>query len=189
MMMEKLVKNYVDEGKIEAVIIRPPWFYGPHQPERQIRFYKMIRDGTVPVIGTGNNKRSMACTINISQGIIRAALNKNANGNIYWIADNTPYTFNQIISTIRKVMENEFGIICKNRSIHLPNFISEIAYYSDKIIQGFGIYNQEVHVLSEMNKTIACSINKAKEELQYMPSIDLYKGTYMSIKSAISKFR
>ena len=57
MIMEKIVNDYYHDGKIETVIIRPPWFYGPHQPPRQIRFYKMIMNGKVPIVGNGENKR------------------------------------------------------------------------------------------------------------------------------------
>ncbi len=189
MIMEKLVKDYVKKGLIEAVIIRPPWFYGPYQPKRQTQFYKMIINGKLPIVGSGDNNRSMACTINICQGIFRAAINNNANGNIYWISDEHPYTFNYIISTIKKVFKNEFGILCKNRSINVPGFISDIAYVTDNLIQKAGWYNKEIHVLSEMNKTIACSIDKAKTELGYKPEISLYEGTFISIKSIISELR
>ena len=187
MMMEKLVKKYYDEGKIETVIIRPPWFYGPHQPARQTKFYKMIKDGKAPVVGNGENKRSMACTINISQGLIRSAILEKANGNTYWIADEKPYSFNDIIETIRNVMSTEFNINCKVSQIKLPNIVSSLAYQVDRIIQSFGLYNKEIHVLSEMNKTISCSIKKAKNELNYNPTIDLYKGTIMSINPIISE--
>ena len=175
-------------GKIESVIIRPPWFYGPHQPNRQIRFYKMIRDGKVPVVGDGNNKRSMACTVNISQGLIRAAIVEKADGETYWIADKEPYSFNFIIRTIRRVMSDEFDIVCKHNEVRLPNIVSSLAYYLDCFIQSVGLYNKEIHVLSEMNRTIACSIKKAENDLNYSPTIDLYNGTVMSIKSIISKF-
>jgi len=130
----------------------------------------------------------MACTINISQGLIRAAIEEKANGNIYWIADKEPYSFNYIIKTIREVMQNEFNINCKDSEIRLPNLVSSVAYQLDKIIQSTGIYNKEIHVLSEMNKTIACSINKAKNELNYNPTYGLYDGTKMSIQSIISEF-
>ena len=97
MLMEKLIKETYNRGMMETVIIRPPWFYGPNQPSRQTRFYKMIKEGKVPIIGDGENKRSMACTINISQGLIRAAISSKANGETYWIADSKPYSFNYII--------------------------------------------------------------------------------------------
>ena len=187
MLMEKLVKRSYDDGKINTVIIRPPWFYGPYQPDRQNRFYKMIRTGKVPIVGSGDYKRSMACTINISQAIIRAAISEKANGQTYWIADKKPYTFNQIITTIRNVMSEEFGIKCVEKKIKLPYFTSELAYFADVIIQKLGLYNQEIHVLSEMNKTIACSINKAMVEINYYPQIDLYEGTYLSLKSSLKK--
>ena len=40
-------------GRIEAVLIRAPWFYGPNQPPRQTLFFKMIRDGKAPSSATG----------------------------------------------------------------------------------------------------------------------------------------
>ena len=187
MEMEKMVMSFANKGLIQATIIRPPWFYGPHQPKRQIRFYKMIQSGKVPIIGSGENLRSMSCTINICQGLIRAAIEEKSNGNIYWISDATPYSFNEIILTIRKVLETEFNVKCYHNEIKMPNLISELAYVSDKIIQGIGFYNKEIHVLSEMNKTIVCSIDKAKNELNFNPSIALYEGTYMSIKQIIGQ--
>ena len=177
MLMEKLVKSYYDAGKIDTVIIRPPWFYGPFQPPRQIKFYRMIRDGKVPVVGNGENLRSMAFTSNITQGLIRAAIENRASGNTYWIADKRPYSFNEIIAIIRSVMYEEFNIRCIEKEISLPNVFSDVAYLLDRSLQYFGFYNKEIHVLSEMNKNIACDIKKAEDELGYMPKISLYQGT------------
>ncbi len=186
MLMEKQAIKFAVDGKLEIVIIRAPWFYGPYQPLRQIRFYKMIRDGKVPIVGNGENMRSMACTINISQALIRAALKEDLKNDIFWISDQNPYSFNEIIDIIRNVMEDEFDIKCKKRVLRLPGILSETAYIVDKIIQGFGFYNQEIHVLSEMNKTIACSIDKANSVLEYKPTLSLYEGTKVSIASALN---
>ena len=38
--MEELVRRAQASGKIETVIVRPPWFYGPHQPPRQTLFFR-----------------------------------------------------------------------------------------------------------------------------------------------------
>lgn len=186
MLMEKQAIKFGAEGRLEIVIIRAPWFYGPFQPPRQLRFYKMIRDGKVPIVGDGQNMRSMACTINISQALIRAAMKENLKNDIFWVSDQNPYSFNEIVNTIRLVMENEFNIECKNRVLRLPNILSETAYMADMIIQGLGFYNQEIHVLSEMNKTIACSIKKASSVLGYQPTHSLYEGTKVSIASALN---
>ncbi|MCI4410688.1 MAG: NAD(P)-dependent oxidoreductase, partial [Thiotrichales bacterium] len=78
--MELLVNKYYSEGKINTVIIRAPWFYGPFQPERQTLFFEMIRDGKGPIVGSGRNMRSMAYIDNLVQGVLLAALSDVANG-------------------------------------------------------------------------------------------------------------
>ncbi len=44
---ELAVADAVDSG-LDAVMVRPPWFYGPHQPPRQTTFFTMVRNGRVP---------------------------------------------------------------------------------------------------------------------------------------------
>ena len=80
------------------------------------------------------------------------------------------------------MLEREFKIPCAKTRINLPGFFSDIAYLADKSIQGVGFYNQEIHVLSEMNKTIACSILHSTQELGYRPVIDLETGISLCIK-------
>ena len=62
-----------------------------------------------------------------------------------------------------------------------PGFASSVAYGIDAITQGLGVYLQKIHVLSEMNKTIACTIAKAERELGYDPKIALREGMKRSI--------
>jgi nucleoside-diphosphate-sugar epimerase/choline dehydrogenase-like flavoprotein len=164
----------------EWVIIRPPWFYGPGQPPRQSLFFAMVRDGKAPIVGGGENRRSMAYVDNICQGLLLCDRVDRAAGNIYWIADRTPYTMNEIVDTIEKVLE-ELGIPCKHKRTRLPGLASKVAYGFDKVLQGVGMYHQKIHVLSEMNKTIACSIEKAERELGYDPKISLEEGMRRSL--------
>lgn len=186
MKMEKLVQESYDKGKIETAIIRPPWFYGPHQPERQILFFKMIKEGKVPVVGSGKNLRSMAYVSNICQGAILASISDRANGQSYWIADERPYSMAEIVDTVEKLLEEEFDLTCQHSRIFIPSFIGGIATLLDWSIQKAGLYNQKVHVLSEMNKTIACDIRKAKLEIGYNPTIELVEGMRRSISSILT---
>ncbi len=186
MEMENLVQKSHKKGDIETVIIRPCWFYGPGQPDRQSLFFKMIKDGNVPIVGTGKNKRSMSYIENICQGLMRAAIYEKANGCLYWIADKEPYSMNQIIDTIEYLLENEFKISVKHKRMRLPNIASKLAYGIDWSIQKIGLYHQKIHVLSEMNKTIACSIDKARRDLNYEPEFDLIEGMRKSISWALN---
>jgi nucleoside-diphosphate-sugar epimerase len=182
MMAEEIVTRAHGTGDIETVIIRPPWFYGPGQPPRQTLFFEMIRDGKAPIVGSGENRRSMAYVDNICQGLLLCERVDNAAGQIYWIADRKPYPMNEIIDTIERVMEKDFGIACAHKRMKLPGFASEVAWLVDATIQGVGAYHQKMHVLSEMNKTIACTIAKAEKELGYDPKVDLEEGMRRSLR-------
>jgi nucleoside-diphosphate-sugar epimerase len=179
MLAEQAVKAAVD---LETVIIRPPWFYGPNQPARQTTFFSMIKNGKVPLVGNGENRRSMAYVDNICQGLLLCESVTAARGQTYWIADRRPYTMNEIISTIEDVMEKDFGIVPARKRIKLPSLASEVAWLADKTLQGVGVYQQKLHVLSEMNKSIACSVAKAERELGYKPEIELREGMRRSMQ-------
>ena len=182
MLAEEVVRRAHEGGELETVIIRPPWFYGPGQPPRQTLFFEMIRDGKAPIVGDGTNRRSMAYVDNICQGLLLCEKVDAAAGQTYWIADRRPYPMNEIIDTIERVMEEDFGVKCAHKRMKLPGFASEVAWLVDTAIQGAGAYHQKMHVLSEMNKTIACSIAKAERELGYDPKVALDEGMRRSIQ-------
>ena len=182
MKMESVAFDFIKKYDSNITIIRAPWFYGPHQPLRQKRFYEMIRKGTVPIVGNGENLRSMVNTKNLCEGILLSTKTPKAKGKVYWIADSNPYSMNYIISTIRDLMIKELGIKCNLGIRRLPNAVSSIAQFLDGSIQKLGFYNQELHVLSEMNKNIACSIDLARKELSYNPRISLKYGMLEALK-------
>ena len=185
MQAELAVKEAQARGDIEAAIIRPPWFYGPGQPPRQSLFFEMIRDGKAPIVGGGENKRSMAYVDNICQGALLCERTDAANGQVYWIADARPYSMNEIIDTIERVIEKDFGVTVAHKRMRLPGIASSVAYGIDATLQGLGLYQQKIHVLSEMNKTIACTIDKARRELGYDPKVALEEGMRRSIQYMI----
>jgi nucleoside-diphosphate-sugar epimerase len=187
MLMEQAVRALQQAGRIETVILRPPWFYGPFQPARQTLFFTMIQQGKGPIVGGGDNLRSMAYIDNLCQGLLLAALTPAANGQTYWIADERPYSMNEIIDTIEHLLESEFQRQCAHRRLRLPGLASEVAFLVDAGLQAVGLYHQKIHVLSEMNKTIACSVQKAKDELGYAPRISLEEGMRRSLRWAIEQ--
>ena len=85
------------EAGLDAVIVRPPWFYGPHQPLRQTTFFKLVRTGRFPVIGDGDQMRSMVYVDNLVDGVMRAELVPTPAGRGWWIADARPYAVREIV--------------------------------------------------------------------------------------------
>jgi nucleoside-diphosphate-sugar epimerase len=185
--MELLVKEVEAAGQIETVIVRSPWFYGPYQPRRQALFFSMIRRGKMPIVGSGNNLRSMVYTGNLCEGLLLAAFAANASGEIYWIADARPYSMNEIVDTIARLLEQEFKFTVSHNRIRLPEIVSELAMFADATIQSLGLYSEKIHVLSEMNKNITCSIAKAERELGYRPKVALEEGMRRSLAWCIEQ--
>jgi nucleoside-diphosphate-sugar epimerase len=181
MLMEQGIMARAAKGGPETVIIRAPWFYGPFQPPRQTEFFVMVRNGRGPLVGSGFNRRSMTYIDNLAQGMILAGTTPQAAGQTYWIADSRPYSMREILDTIETVMRRDFSITCKGGRLRLPSLVSDIASAVDCCLQKVGLYHQKIHVLSEMNKTIACSIDKARAELGYEPKIALEEGMKRSL--------
>ncbi len=189
MLAEQHVRLVAESDRIETVVVRPPWFYGPHAPARQAEFFRLIRDGRLPMIGDGGNQRSMVYIDNLVQGLLLAGGVEAAAGRTYWIADAQPYAMEVIIGTIRRLLESEFGIPCRRPRTRLPDAAGAVATQLDALTQSLGLYVQKLHVLSELNKTIACSIDRARHELGYAPAIALEEGMRRSIGDALTAGR
>lgn len=187
MLMEKALRAEIAaDGPMEIVILRAPWFYGPNQPPRQTLFFQMVKQGRFPIVGSGENRRSMGYVDNLTQGILLAGAHDRAAGEIFWLADETPYTMNEIVETVGNVLRDDFGMSVKPNSFRLPNVVGQMATLADSALQAAGIYQQKIHVLSEMNKTIACDVTKARKILGYSPQVALREGMRRSIEWCLS---
>jgi nucleoside-diphosphate-sugar epimerase len=183
--MEMTVKELRGSSALESVLIRAPWFYGPYQPPRQTLFLQMIRDGKAPIVGDGNNVRSMAYLDNLCQGLMLAAIVPSANAQVFWIADERPYTMNEVVDTVERLLESEFHQKVAHRRMRLPGIAGDVAQQVDAALQALGLYNQKIHVLGELNKNIACRIEGARAGLGYAPIIALEEGMRRSIRWCI----
>ncbi|MFC2056474.1 hypothetical protein ACFLTO_02760, partial [Chloroflexota bacterium] len=74
------------------------------------------------------------------------------------------------------------GVELKTRNV--PGFVSDVATIADWALQKLHMYQIETHVVGELNKNIACSIEKAKKDLGYKPKISLKEGMGRSIEWA-----
>ncbi len=106
MFAELAVNDAVTSG-LDATIVRPPWFYGPFQPPRQTTFFRMVRAGKFPVIGSGDQRRSMVFVENLVDGVLAAELTPAARGKGYWIADARAYTVTEIVETVGRALVDE----------------------------------------------------------------------------------
>ncbi len=171
---------------LDATVVRPPWFYGPFQPPRQTTFFRLVRAGRLPVVGSGEQRRSMVYIENLVDGVIAAELTPAAKGRGYWVADARAYTVNEIVETVGRALRDE-GFSVKESSTRLPAIAGRVAEIGDRVVQRVGRYQQQLHVLGEMNHTIACDISVTRAELGYEPRVELYDGMRNSIRWCVEQ--
>jgi len=178
---ERLVQRAQDRGDLETVVLRPPWFYGPNQPERQSTWLRTVRRGRFPLVGDGTNRRSMVFTGNLVHGVLRAEVAAAAPGRAYWIADPEPYAMADVLATVRAAFEAE-GLPVSGGQPRLPRLAGVVAERADRALQATGRYVQALHVLGELKDTIACDVTRAREEIGYDPRTTLLDGMRESIR-------
>lgn len=183
---EGLVAAAYERGDLEAVVLRPPWFYGPFQPARQSQWFRAVRKGRFPLVGDGTNRRSMVFTGNLVHGVLRAEVAAKAPGRAYWIADGDPLDMRTILASVRAALEAE-GLPTSGGQPRLPRLAGVIAELADAALQRSGRYVQAVHVLGELKDTFACDISRARDELAFDPPTDLLAGMRASIRWCVER--
>jgi nucleoside-diphosphate-sugar epimerase len=184
---EQLVSRTHERGDVEAVIVRPPWFYGPFQPARPTQWLATVRHGRVPMLGDGTNRRSMVFTGNLVDGLLRAESTPAAAGRTYWIADAEPRSMLEVLRTVRRAFELEGLPTSGPTAIRIPRTAGVVAERVDRALQRTGRYVQAMHVLGELKDTIACDIGRARAELGYEPATDLLEGMRASIRWCLER--
>jgi nucleoside-diphosphate-sugar epimerase len=183
---EGIVLRAAERGDVEAVVVRPPWFYGPFQPDRQTTWFSALRTGRFPIMGDGAQRRSMVYSGNLVHGLLRAEVADAAPGRAWWIADPEPYELREILETVRAALDAE-GLPVSGRIPRLPRAVGSIAEGADRLLQARGRYVQALHVLGELNDTIACDVGAARRELGYRPDVGLLDGMRASIRWCVER--
>jgi nucleoside-diphosphate-sugar epimerase len=175
-----------DSADLPTTVVRPPWFYGPFQPDRQTQWFRAVRRGRFPLVGDGRQQRSMVYTGNLVEGLRRAEVAGPAPGRAWWIADAEPYELQAILATVRRALAAE-GLEVADRQPRLPRLAGVVAEALDGAIQATGRYQQAVHVLGELKDTIACDIGASRDQLGYEPAVSLFEGMRASIRWCLDR--
>lgn len=171
---EELIKKY----SIPSVIVRAPVIYGPYQPNILNKFFfDAFKRKKIYIIGDGGNIRSLCFINNLVEGLILLANKSDVEGKIYILSDDSPYTFNEIIATISKVISQKIKII------YLPNILGEISWRVYRLMGTlFNLYFVELYAIKTMQLNLGCDITKARKELGYNPLVTLEAGIRNTIE-------
>ena len=133
-------------------ILRAPWFHGRNMPFRQKKFLISASKGFFPLIGLGNNLRSIVNVKDLAKASILVTF-KNRKNNIYWVCES-----NKSMKNIIDLIKNANADFKKKKvikfNIYLPFGFSSFFYVCDLILQKLKIYNMYIHVFSEIGQDI-----------------------------------
>jgi nucleoside-diphosphate-sugar epimerase len=174
-------EGLVKQCNVPWVIVRAPIVYGPHQPPVLNRlFLEAFTKRKISIVGKGDNPRSLCFIGNLVDGLMLLANRPDANGKLYILSDNSPYTFDEIITTISTVMEQKIEVV------HLPNILGNISWQVNNLMgKLFSLYFIELYAMKTMQLHWGCNITKAKKEIRYSPNVTLEMG----IKSTMDWIR
>jgi nucleoside-diphosphate-sugar epimerase len=98
------------------------------------------------------------------------------------VADAEPYALHEILRTVRRALAAEGLAVSGPERVPVPRLAARAAEKADAVLQARGRYSQGLHVLGELNHTIACDIDRARDELGYEPTVALEEGMRASVR-------
>jgi dihydroflavonol-4-reductase len=173
---EKAIWEYKD--RIPITIIRPPAIYGPRDKDIFLLF-KAVNNGTKPLFGRGESNFSLVYVKDLVEGIISAAESEKAIGQIYFIADEKPYSYGEAEELIQKALN------VKAISIRIPipvlTLMAFFAEFWSKLRGKTSTLNLE-RVKQFKQKFWVCDVSKAKNELGFSARCSLKDGVKETVQ-------
>ena len=171
---EMKAQQFYNDHKVPIVILRLPVVYGPGVSEssRVFLFLHMIKKGLYRVIGNGENIISLCHIDNLINGVLLAAQQEKSIGKIYLIADERPYTINELVQSIAK---EENVTLSK---IHIPVSVAHIMAFIMMLLKQVFAFTPMLtnNLIKEATSNWGCNILLAQKDLNYQPPVDLQKG-------------
>jgi nucleoside-diphosphate-sugar epimerase len=163
-------------NEFEVVILRPSMFYGPPVPDRHIEVYRRVLAGTMPMIGSGEYRRSITYIDNLVQATRLAMTHPAAPGEIFYVVDEPVYTTRAITEAMASALNVPFKVL------QLPAILGPVAYWTDRALASAGVYWQNLHLVGESHWHVALSCEKLKQRLGYSPRVELAEGMRRAVE-------
>lgn len=167
---EKEVLKFKD--KIPITVLRLPAVYGPRD-KATLDFFKAVSKGFIPLVGFKNKYISILYVSDVVDGLISAAENDKAVGEVFLLGSEKFYTWEEI----GKAIENNTNH--RTIKIRVPEFLVVLAALINNLLD---IFREKPSVFNfEKSKDMIASawianIEKAKNHLSFKQKVDLEEG-------------
>lgn len=173
---EKEILYYAESHRIPFTIIRPEFVYGPGD-FHVLGLFKAINDRRFILFGNGKSLLHPTYIDDLIQGISLCIDNKNSIGKTYLITGDIPIS----VEALAMVISEELDV--RLPKLKAPLFFASIFAKTLETIAKLAGFNpllttSRVKFFTE-NRAFSCK--KAKEELGFVPRIDLREGVRRTI--------
>jgi nucleoside-diphosphate-sugar epimerase len=171
---EKELLKLKEEG-LKTIVLRPRAVYGKYDQNVVSRFLRLADKKSLPLINGGRALVDITYMGNLTSAVRNCfAAPDDAWNEIYNVSNGSPVTLKEWISQVLEVFDKPFK----------PEDISEAAAKRIAAVNGLvsilpsGNKRPELtkYSVEYMGKSMTLSIEKAKEKLQYLPSISNQEG-------------
>jgi len=162
---ERIVKDFSKNYGLATIILRLPVIYGPGQSKDVSQLFEMAQKGRFIFFGNGENVKSACYIKNLICGIALLEHYDHSGNDVFYIADDNPYTLNEIVQTVAE--KKGVSLSC----LHLSKFIADILWALYKFFTALGISFMSLYVPKSISLNFGCDISKIKEKLLYKPIV------------------
>jgi len=167
---EKAVLEYADIRPV--VVIRPPAVFGPRDAD-VYEIFRIISKGVKPILGGRNRLASLVHVHDLVRGVILSADYKEANGQIFYICNDSYYDWQIITQEIVKALDKR--VITFRVPIVFLDIVSLFSELIANLTSKPALFNQE-RVKEYKQPYWICDNSKAKEMLGFAPQLSLSEG-------------
>jgi nucleoside-diphosphate-sugar epimerase len=163
---ERYILSKVQQGHLDATVLRGFWFFGPFAPPRQLDFVKMFRWPRQVVFGNGTNLRTISHVDNTISAFIEAEQCTATFGKSYWIGGaEQPHTVNEIYAAIAQQLGVPF------RPLYVPIAFCKLFGLADTLLAIAGRLHPTIHAAGKFYFDIAGEIEAARRDFGYEPKV------------------
>jgi nucleoside-diphosphate-sugar epimerase len=157
--------------RLPIVIIRPTNVLGTRQ--RQLySSLKLAKKRIIPLLGNGDKQTTICFVQDVVESLILAAENKHVRGKTFFVADQKPYSWREIMEFITQEFGYSFVIKIPFPLLMIVAFFSEI--YS-KLTGSLPLVTRQGVISARKNYWLQ-DISSIKEEFGFSPKINFEEG-------------
>lgn len=172
-------EKLVAKSGLPFVVIRPTVIYGPHFSQQFQKFRAAALSGSLPIVGSGNNRLGFVYEQDLADAFVLAATRKQAVGNSFIIASPEKITQKQAL----KEFCSAISAPAPARSIpkKLAYLAAKISLLKSRLLGGKpSVTVEEVHTLSEDRYY---NVKKAQKLLGWKARVKFSEGIRNMVRS------